>query len=202
MLSSGSTGKVNTEASEPETLMAKSFCNLYNTVLLLNASFEPIRVISWQRAMTMAVTGKVEVVQEYENAVIRTVSRSFSAPAVVRLISYVAIRPRTPRVSRENVWRRDKGLCQYCGISLKLGESTLDHVVPRSRRGANTWQNIVCSCAKCNLHKRNRTPDEARMPLRSIPTAPSGWLPIIQLECNDNIPIRWLQFFRGWFAIS
>jgi 5-methylcytosine-specific restriction endonuclease McrA len=176
--------------------------SLLKTVLLLNASFEPIRVISWQRAITMAVTGKVEVLQEYENAVIRSISNTFRAPAVVRLLSYVSIRPRTPRVSRENVWRRDRGMCQYCGVGLKLGESTLDHVLPRSRSGTNTWQNIVCSCTRCNVRKRNRTPEEAKMPLRSTPVAPLGWLPIIQLECNDDIPARWQEFFKGWFAFA
>ena len=126
-------------------------------VLLLNSSFEPLKVISWQRAVTMFFMGKIEVVEEYEHQ-IRSVSLVIKAPAVVRLLRFVKMGRKSPPLCRSNILARDNFQCQYCARDLTTREATLDHVIPRSRSGKTTWDNIVCCCAACNRKKGGRTP--------------------------------------------
>ena len=115
---------------------------MMQSVLLLNASYEPLKVISWKRAVTMFFLGKVEVVEEYEHD-IRSVSLVFKAPAVVRLVSYVSIRKKAPPLTRANLLARDNFECQYCGTGLNSKSSTLDHVIPRSQQGGTSGR-ISC----------------------------------------------------------
>lgn len=164
------------------------------TALLLNASFEPLRVITWQRAITLFFMGKVEIIEEYDNH-IRSVSIAIKAPAVVRLLSYTKRHKGTPPLSRVNIFARDDFECQYCGIDLSAKEATLDHVIPRSRGGVTSWTNIVTCCTKCNRRKGGKTPLEARMPLRKTPVQPD-WLPVITFKLNGNIPSSWRNFLR------
>lgn len=163
-----------------------------HTALLLNSSFEPLRVISWQRAITMFFMGKVEIIEEYDHH-IRSVSLAIKAPAVVRLLSYTKRFKGAPPLSRTNIFARDKFECQYCGIVLRAAEATLDHVTPRSKGGITSWTNIVTCCTKCNRKKGGKTPAEARMPLRSTPVQPD-WLPVITVKLNGNIPQSWRSF--------
>lgn len=165
------------------------------TVLLLNASFEPLRVISWQRAVCMMFTGKVEVVEEYDHH-IRSVSIVIRAPAVVRLLRYVHISRRTPPLSRTNVLARDHYQCQYCAKHLSSREATLDHVIPRSRGGRTTWLNLVCCCGQCNRKKGGRTPREAHMKLKREPRAPD-WLPVLSIHFRGQVPSAWHVFLEG-----
>lgn len=161
-------------------------------VLLLNSSFEPLRVISWQKAVTMCFLGKVEVVQEYDRN-IRSVSLVIKAPAVVRLLRYVRIGRRTPPLCRTNILARDGFQCQYCAKSLTSREATLDHVIPRSQGGKTTWDNVVCCCAHCNRKKGGCTPHEARMVLLSRPERPD-WLPVLSFKLNGKVPSLWHSF--------
>jgi len=87
--------------------------------------------------------------------------------------------------SRKNIHRRDKHICQYCSVILPENQGTLDHVIPRSRGGLNTWQNLVCCCVKCNTKKGNRTPNEANMKLLSIPKEPKS-LHKMEIELTSN----------------
>jgi 5-methylcytosine-specific restriction endonuclease McrA len=139
-------------------------------VLILNASFEPLHVCSVKRAISLLM---YEVAERVEDApkVLRSPSRVFTVPSVIRLKRYVK-RPPRQRVAfnRRNVFRRDDHTCQYC--TQRSNDLTLDHVVPRSRGGPTTWENVVACCRRCNAKKRDRTPDEARMTLRRHPTAP------------------------------
>ncbi|WP_051935480.1 HNH endonuclease [Deinococcus sp. YIM 77859] len=139
-------------------------------VLVLNASYEPLQVTSAKRAITLLQYGVAEVL-EVSGDVIRSPSTILRVPSVIRLKRYVR-RPRVHPVpfNRRNVLRRDTFACQYCGAEADL---TLDHVVPRSRGGRHTWENVVTACRACNQRKGNRTPDEAGMPLRSRPRAPT-----------------------------
>lgn len=162
------------------------------SVLLLNASYEPMRVISWQRAVTLFFLGKVEVVEEYDDE-IRAVSLVLRAPAVVRLLQYVRVGRKSPPLCRSNVLARDNFECQYCAVRLTTREATLDHVVPRSQGGRTTWENVVCCCIACNRRKGGRTPKEARMALRNQPVKPD-WLPVLQIRLNGNIPHSWHTF--------
>jgi len=164
-------------------------------VLLLNSSFEPLKVISWQRAVTMFFMGKIEVVEEYDHH-IRSVSLFIKAPAVVRLLRFVKIGRKSPPLCRSNILARDNFECQYCARELSVREATLDHVMPRSRGGKTSWDNIVCCCAACNRKKGGRTPAEARKALRSKPGRPD-WLPVLTIRLNGQIPRSWYLFLSS-----
>ena len=163
-------------------------------VLLLSATYEPIRVISWQNAITMFFLGKVEVLEEYDHD-IRSVSLVIKAPAVVRLLRFFRPGRRSPPLSRGNILARDNFTCQYCGRELTAKEATLDHVLPRSQGGRTTWENIVCCCAPCNRKKGGRTPREARMLLLSKPVKPD-WLPVLHIKLHGKIPPTWHTFLQ------
>lgn len=165
------------------------------TALLLNTSYEPLRVISWKKAVTLFFMGKVEIVEEYDHQ-IRSISIAIKAPAVVRLLSYAKRHRGIPPLSRANIFARDNFECQYCSVSLRANEATLDHVLPRSKGGTTTWTNIVTCCSKCNRKKGGRTPNEARMPLRNNPVQPE-WLPVITFRLDGNVPIPW-RYFLGF----
>jgi 5-methylcytosine-specific restriction endonuclease McrA len=145
--------------------------------LLLNAGYEPLRVVSWQRAFVLAFQGKVEVLEEYGISV-SSVSRQFRIPAVVRLRRWVNLKRPGPviRFSRQNVYARDDIRCQYCAKRFPEKELTLDHVIPAVRGGKKTWENIVTACIRCNQRKGDRTPEEANMKLLKKPHVPH-WLP-------------------------
>lgn len=143
-------------------------------MLLLNASFEPLNVINWRRAVKLVFSEKVEVVEESER-VIRSVSVSMKIPSVVRLMGFVRFRRNEAKFSRRNIYARDHYQCQYCGEQLSADQLTCDHVMPRSRGGRTEWHNIVTCCVPCNRKKGGRTPEEARMHLRRKPSRPS-WL--------------------------
>ncbi len=164
--------------------------------LLLNSSYEPMRVVSWQKALILWFQGKVEVL-EYHPVFARSVCSSFQLPSVLRLKHYV--RPRSTsavRFCRENVYIRDNFTCQYCAKPLPGKMLTLDHVVPASMMGQKVWTNVVSACRNCNQKKANRTPDKAKMPLLKEPKAPT-WLPALDLEIkSENIPNTWMQYLR------
>ncbi len=164
--------------------------------LLLNSSYEPMRVVSWQKALILWFQGKVEVL-EYHHSFARSARQSFQLPSVLRLKSYV--RPRSGgavRFCRENVYIRDNFTCQYCGTKLPSKQLTLDHVVPASMQGQKSWTNVVSACRGCNQKKAARTPVEANMPLMKEPKMPT-WLPALELEIKpDHVPQTWQQYLR------
>lgn len=158
--------------------------------LILTQSYLPHRVVGWQKAITMSFTGKVEVVETY-GEVVRSVSRAFDMPAVVRLTRPIRRGRAKIRFSREHVLMRDDHRCQYCGERFEARALTLDHVVPRSRGGTTSWTNIVTACRDCNSRKRNRTPSEAGMKLRSEPVRPNDLtFPFAQLRLGA-VPDPW-----------
>jgi 5-methylcytosine-specific restriction endonuclease McrA len=164
--------------------------------LLLNSSYEPMRIVSWQKALILWFQDKVEVL-EYHTVFARSVSASFKLPSVLRLKSYVRGRAASyVRFCRENVYIRDNFTCQYCGDRFSTKNLTLDHVLPVSRQGKKDWHNVVSACRNCNQKKANKTPMEARMPLLREPKVPS-WLPIVDFEINiKDMPVAWHQYLR------
>lgn len=165
--------------------------------LILNSSYQPVKLVSWQRALLLWFQGKVEVL-EYHSAVARSARDEFQIPAVLRLKRYVNQR-RLSRVKfcRENVYRRDDYTCQYCGKSHSSKELTLDHVVPASKRGRKDWTNMVTACRSCNHRKANRTPLAAGMPLLSEPKVPN-WLPPLERTLRpDSIPELWRPYLSS-----
>lgn len=165
--------------------------------LLLNASFEPMKIVCWQKAIILWFQGKVEIL-EYHPLIVRSSRLTFQVPSVLRLKSYVRPRPLNRiRFSRENVYIRDNFTCQYCGNRMPGRDLTLDHVVPASKNGAKTWNNVVAACRPCNQKKGNRTPHAARMPLLKEPATPS-WLPLSneELPSVDIVPESWRPYLN------
>jgi 5-methylcytosine-specific restriction endonuclease McrA len=139
--------------------------------LVLNVTNLPLTVVSVERALTLMLKDKVDVVAS-NGRVFHSAGQEFRAPSVVRIRYYVHIpyKPGAPRVSRKAVFARDNGECQYCG---KKAEN-LDHVVPQAIGGKHSWDNLVAACRKCNSRKRDRTPEQANMHLKREPREPSG----------------------------
>ncbi|HUJ62472.1 MAG TPA: HNH endonuclease [Kofleriaceae bacterium] len=161
--------------------------------LLLTRGYEPVKIISWQRAITLLALDKVDVVEEYD-AVIRAVSLVIRVPAVVRLRKAFHRHAKPVKFSRVNIYARDRYRCQYCGVTCAIDELTYDHVIPRSRGGRTVWENIVSACYTCNRRKANRTPDEAGMKLRAMPSRPS-WMPAVQIRVSTrSVPDAWRDY--------
>lgn len=138
--------------------------------LLLDRAFRPARAVDWRRALTLELTARVEVL-EYYRLEIRTPARRFRLPAVIRVPGWVA-RPAPIALNRRNVLLRDGHACRYCGDRHR--PLTVDHVWPRSRGGRTTWDNVVAACGPCNRAKGDRTPEEAGMPLLTLPRPPTA----------------------------
>jgi 5-methylcytosine-specific restriction endonuclease McrA len=162
-------------------------------VLLLNITYEPLKIINWKKAITLLCLGKVEVVEEYSRE-IHSVSFTLKLPSVVRLLRLVK-RPRTPvKFSRQNIYSRDKYHCQYCGTRFSSEDLTYDHVIPKSRGGKTRWDNIVTCCIPCNRRKGGRTPGEAGMGLVRKPTRPT-WLPALRITIGfREVPQSWRDY--------
>src|SRR4030043_1333866 len=160
--------------------------NRIHWTLLLNASFEPLMVISWKKAVVMVILDKVEVVEEY-GRILRGVTFALRLPAVIRLTRYVRRKTLLVKFSRQNLYVRDSGRCQYCGASFEQKELTYDHVIPRSRGGQTEWTNVVTCCTSCNLKKGGRTPEEAGMSLIRKPRAPI-WIPLWPMSLGIDEP--------------
>ena len=145
--------------------------------LVLNATFEPLGIVSSRRAVLLVIDTKAELVHATER-VFRAARVAVPEPSVVRLIRYVKV-PHNYRVAvnRRTVFARDGGRCQYCGASAE----NLDHVIPRSKGGPHTWENVVAACRPCNTRKEDRLPHEAGMVLRSTPSAPRHRVQLLAL---------------------
>lgn len=141
-------------------------------VLVLNASYEPLQIISIRRAIVLLLQDKAELVEAAQQR-LRARGFSLEVPLVIRLVRYIKI-PRRMRLpcSRRGVLMRDRETCQYCGIQPGRGQLTVDHVLPRSRGGLTTWENVVTACRDCNHRKGGRTPEEANMTLATKPRQP------------------------------
>jgi len=145
-----------------------SLDRLHKPVLVLNASYEPINVCAARRALVLVLKG-VASAEELSNSLIHSSRHSLPMPSVIRLLEYRRIPHQTRALSRKNILMRDRYTCQYCHKTLPSSELTLDHVVPRSRAGETTWENLVACCHPCNNRKGSRTPDEAGMKLARAP---------------------------------
>lgn len=144
-------------------------------IVVLNATYEVLTQVTWQRAVTMVVTGEAEIHEADPERSIHSAYLVVPFPKVIRLIRYVYVKfidrgglDRGGLATKRGVLERDKYTCVYCG---KAGH-TIDHVLPQSRGGKNTWENMAACCRKCNGRKDNRTPEEANMPLRWQPYRP------------------------------
>lgn len=137
-------------------------------ILVLNADYLPINVTTFKKAFKLVYKGKAEVL-ETDGEVFSSES-VFKKPSVIRLVSYVHIPHRKVVMSRENIFKRDDHSCVYCGSHKNL---TIDHIIPKSRGGDNSWENLITSCYKCNSIKGDKTPVEANMKLSYKPSKPT-----------------------------
>ena len=166
------------------------------SVLVLNRSYLPIHVVDVRRAFSLMYRGMARAVDDRYATFDFEAWRSFAVrphddriglvdgvirvPRVILLFAFDRMPRRHVRFSRSNIYARDRNTCQYCGRKPARAELNLDHVIPRSRGGVTSWENVVCSCVPCNLRKGGRTPEEAHMKLLRHPLRP-----------------RWTPFFRG-----
>jgi len=185
-------------------------------VLVLDATWSPVAVIPWQRAISQILGGKANLLQGYDGRAIRSQHASFPLPAVV--VQTGKRRRNRVRFSRRNVLARDSYRCAYCGEQaarlssgrLDLRDLTLDHVIPRSRSvdarvwtgqewiPVTSWQNIVTACSRCNFRKANQTPGEAGMPLRFRPRKPHHLDAFRMRLTGEPIPEEWKNYLpRG-----
>jgi len=163
--------------------------------LLLNATYEPLRVVHWQKAITLWAQGKVEIVAVYDREV-RSVSFSIKLPSVIRLLRRIRVRRVAEYVpfSRANIYARDNHSCQYCGLGYPTGELTFDHVTPVAQGGRKDWENIVTCCISCNRKKGGRTPDQAGMRLKRLPRRPDK-APAIRITFGlRDAPDSWRDY--------
>ena len=195
-------------------------------VLLLNADYKPMKVISWEKAIWLVLSEKALLVADYAGRLVRSQSIEMGFPAVVALKRYVRNGHKI-RMSRRNVLARDFHICQYCGSRPRtptgkpdLTDLTLDHIVPRSHSKAGrvvlpwsgksvpvtSWANLVCACFDCNSAKAARTPKQARMTLRKYPKRPSPMEGVRMAFGRATIPTEWDPFipdqWKGYWDVE
>jgi 5-methylcytosine-specific restriction endonuclease McrA len=163
--------------------------------LVLSASYQPLRIVSWQKAITLLFQGKVEVIAVYDRE-IRGVTVRVKLPSVLRLLRHVRIKRPFYDVpfSRANVYSRDDHRCQYCGGRFTPGQLTFDHVIPVARGGQKGWDNIVTCCIPCNRRKGDRAPEQAGLSLVRRPRRPAA-LPALTLSLGlKRAPESWRDY--------
>ncbi len=185
-------------------------------VLVLNRLWQAVNVIGVKRAFALLARGQAQVVHHYEDdfrvfsmldwihfsqhnpplepvETVHTPSRIIRLPKVILLSFFDRLPCKELKLTRNHVFQRDKNTCQYCARVFPREELNLDHVIPRDRGGKTTWENIVCSCIKCNSRKANRLPHEAGMRLIVKPVRPK-WRPVISLVLSNQHREKWKDF--------
>lgn len=197
---------------------------LASSVLMLNRHYLAVRVVNAKRALTLLYRDQVEVVavedghynsydfeswcevsqarekfEPHRHDWIRTVHFQLAVPRIVRLLGYDRLPRQQVKLNRRNLFARDRNRCQYCGKRFPTHELSLDHVLPRSQGGKNTWENIVCACIRCNTRKGGRTPDQAGMKLITPAVRPKR-SPVLTIKLADARYASWKQFldFAYW----
>ena len=140
------------------------------SILVLNNDYTPLNITNLKRAFNLLYKGKAEVITFNENKPILTELRDYVRPTIIRLLKYISIPFRRVTLNRQNLFRRDQHQCLYCGDNRNL---TIDHVIPKSKGGKNTWKNLVTCCQRCNTKKDNLSPAEAGLKLRYTPYRPT-----------------------------
>lgn len=187
-------------------------------VLVLNKAWMALRVISARRAFSLLVRDQAEVIHvdngqylSYDFSSwadlsiargsfdadrtdwVRTVRFDIAVPKVVRLLGYDRLPQQHVKLNRRNLFARDRSRCQYCGGGFPTSELSIDHVVPRAQGGADSWENLVCACVRCNARKGGRTPDQAKMSLITKPVRPRR-NPVIALRMGQEKYASWKAF--------
>jgi 5-methylcytosine-specific restriction endonuclease McrA len=186
-------------------------------VLVLNKSFLPVQITTVRRAFCLLYAGIAKAVNaqyetfdfeswrelrvEINEEAIGLVDRLIRVPRVILLIAYDRVPKRRVRFSRHNIFARDKNTCQYCGKRFPTADLNLDHVVPRSQGGVTSWENVVCSCHRCNRLKGGMTPVQAGMRLIGLPRKPS-WTPPLNVSLPKVMRKEWAPFLDFLVDVS
>jgi 5-methylcytosine-specific restriction endonuclease McrA len=189
--------------------------NYNRKCLLLNSDYSPISIIDWKKAIIWHIKSKlnnsygIEIIDFYDNDYIICPNQKMKIPSIAKIKKYVKSCPESVIFSRKNVFLRDDYTCQYCGQKKIISELTYDHVIPKSKWIRNksdsnptSWTNIATACKQCNRRKRNRTPEEAKMPLINLPYKPNKskkYLPIHWhlSKIDMTIPDQWKIYLTG-----
>jgi len=167
-----------------------------SSVLVLNATYEPLNIVPLRRAIVLLLKEKAEIL-EAANQRVRSADLSLPVPTVIRLVCFVRVpRPLGISFSRKSVMMRDNYTCQYCGDQPPKSELTIDHVVPRVQGGDTTWENVVCACKSCNLRKGARTPSQANMRLLRPPHRPR-YVAVMWLSWSTQQQV-WDKYLEPW----
>ena len=187
---------------------------LNRNVLVLNRLWQAVNICSAKRALTLLFQGHAEVVCADNGAFdtydfnewrdlsernpqdadsVHTIRFRIRIPKVVMLLFFDRLPRKEVKFTRHNIFERDSNTCQYCGIVFERRDLNIDHVIPRDRGGATTWENVVCSCIPCNTRKGNRTPSEASMRLVRKPKRPK-WRPFMQVSFTKTGDDSWKHF--------
>ncbi len=158
-------------------------------VLILNQDYSALSICSVPKAFLLVYLNKAELVAESSSYYLRTVSSSFPMPTVIRLHRYINLPYKGVMMTRQNIFKRDGHRCVYCGTHEEL---TLDHVLPKSRGGRTSWDNLATACKRCNTRKGDCTPEEASMPMRQRPFKPSFIL--FLREYSGTTEESWMPF--------
>lgn len=164
--------------------------------LVLNASYEPLSVVSSRRAAVLLLADKADMIFA-SGEQFRSERLVLDVPSVVRLRQFVKVPfRRRSALNRRAVFTRDGGVCQYCGDPA----DSIDHVIPRAKGGTHTWENVVAACRPCNVHKRDRLLADTSMVLRTVPRAPRGmaWIAV----AVGSVPDEWQPYLAVDAAVS
>lgn len=161
--------------------------------LILDIGYQPIKTVGWQHGLTLLFKKRARLVVPYEGLFIRSPSVAVELPAVVT----VPTRPaaiKHPRYTRRNLFLRDEGMCQYCGLLVEYRGFTLDHVLPRLRGGRSEWSNVVVCCRGCNETKGDKSPAESGLRLKRIPKCPGALMQAATLRLPHGYPQEWRPY--------
>lgn len=150
-------------------------------VLVLNSDYTPLNVTSIRRGFILVIKGKAEVLRQDADNIVTSIGE-FVRPLIIRLLSYVRFKTKPVKLNRKRIFKRDNNECVYCGSKRNL---TIDHIMPRSRGGKNTWSNLVTCCSNCNIKKGNRTPEEASMRMNYKAYEPTIFSSIISVDVEE-----------------
>ena len=175
--------------------MSDASINCSEKALKLDSSYRPIEIVDALEALVLCLIGKAQAIENYAKEV-HSVSETFTLPAVIVLNRYVKFNFKVIGVSRKDIIIRDQNKCQYCGNEFPTDKLTLDHILPKSKGGKNTWMNLVAACKKCNQKKGDRTPEQANMKLINKPVKPK--YSILRSVSKNQISDLWKNYLWEW----
>jgi 5-methylcytosine-specific restriction endonuclease McrA len=163
-----------------------------NSVLVLNQDYTPMSVCTLERAFLLVHLNKADLISASKKRVLRTVTRDYPYPSVIKINRYINLPYKGVVLSRVNIFKRDAHKCQYCGINRDL---TLDHLIPRSKGGKTSWGNLVTACRRCNARKGDFSLEESGLKLTSIPIKPSYTMFLMGMK--ETVDEDWAPFLQS-----